>query len=337
MSRVPPAALAPRLAVIGAPGRGLVPAMRAIAASASRRRRRPRRRRSAPGASAGRQRRADQAGRRARLHPERPVRAVLPRPAEGLLRGRRASTSSSRTRSTRTSSRSSARARSTSASATGPSVIPAVSQGIPIEYVATIYGKFPNIVFAKASSGHQDRGRPQGQEDRHPGQVRLELGHAPGAARLGRPDDRRRPDRRVPRLRPGRRGRSTGAVDAATGFANNEPVQLELHGTRRRRSTSTTSRRCPGPGLIAGDQDARDQARRDRGVRRGDAPARCRDHRRPEGRPRRGDQGRPGARDGARRPRPRSSPRRSNWAGPLQVDHALGAIDRDGWTARSRS
>ena len=35
----------------------------------------------------------------------------------------------------------------------GTSVIPAVSQGIPIQYVATIYGKFPNIVFAKASSG----------------------------------------------------------------------------------------------------------------------------------------------------------------------------------------
>ena len=35
----------------------------------------------------------------------------------------------------------------------GTSVIPAVSQGIPIKYVATIYGKFPSIVFAKASSG----------------------------------------------------------------------------------------------------------------------------------------------------------------------------------------
>src|SRR5574337_307829 len=35
----------------------------------------------------------------------------------------------------------------------GTSVIPAASQGIPIRYVATIYGTFPNIVFAKASSG----------------------------------------------------------------------------------------------------------------------------------------------------------------------------------------
>ena len=40
-----------------------------------------------------------------------------------------------------------------------------------------------------------------------------------------------------------------GAVDAATGFANNEPIQLELHGEKAGRpARSTTSRRCPGPG-----------------------------------------------------------------------------------------
>ena len=35
----------------------------------------------------------------------------------------------------------------------GTSVIPAASNKIPVEYVATIYGKFPSIVFAKLSSG----------------------------------------------------------------------------------------------------------------------------------------------------------------------------------------
>ena len=35
----------------------------------------------------------------------------------------------------------------------GTSVIPAVSQGVPIRYIATIYGRFPSIVFVKASSG----------------------------------------------------------------------------------------------------------------------------------------------------------------------------------------
>ena len=35
----------------------------------------------------------------------------------------------------------------------GTSVIPAVSQGIPVRYIATVYGQFPSIVFGKASSG----------------------------------------------------------------------------------------------------------------------------------------------------------------------------------------
>ena len=101
----------------------------------------------------------------------------------GYYARRRASTSRSRTRSTPTSSRSSAQGPSTSASADGTSVIPAVSQGIPIRYVATIYGQFPSIVFAKATSGIKTRGRPEGQEARDPGQVRLVVDHAPGAAR----------------------------------------------------------------------------------------------------------------------------------------------------------
>ncbi len=67
--------------------------------------------------------------------------------------------------------------------ADGTSVIPARSQGIPIAYIATIYGTFPSIVFAKALVRHQDGGGSRGQEDRHPRQVRLVLDHAPGTAR----------------------------------------------------------------------------------------------------------------------------------------------------------
>ncbi|HEY5628820.1 MAG TPA: ABC transporter substrate-binding protein, partial [Candidatus Limnocylindrales bacterium] len=37
--------------------------------------------------------------------------------------------------------------------ADGTSVIPAVSQGIPIVYTATLLGTFPDVVIAKASSG----------------------------------------------------------------------------------------------------------------------------------------------------------------------------------------
>ena len=109
------------------------------AAAAGRRRRRP-----APStrpASAGLEPTA--ADRRPRLHPERPVRAVLPRRAGRLLRGGRPRRRRSRTRSIRTSSRSSAQGAIDVGIADGTSVIPAVSQGIPIRYIATIYGKFP--------------------------------------------------------------------------------------------------------------------------------------------------------------------------------------------------
>ena len=37
----------------------------------------------------------------------------------------------------------------------GTSVIPAVSQGIPIRYLATVYGQFPSIVFGKAGSARR--------------------------------------------------------------------------------------------------------------------------------------------------------------------------------------
>ncbi len=101
--------------------------------------------------------------------------------------------------------------------------------------------------------GDRDRGRPQGQEARHPGPLRLVLDHAPGAARVGRPDARR-PRRssstptsaRAPRSQP-------GAVDAATGFANNEPVQLELTGEEVTVLRVDDITPLPGPGLIAGD------------------------------------------------------------------------------------
>ena len=37
--------------------------------------------------------------------------------------------------------------------ADGTSMIPAVSQGIPVQYIATVYRAFPSIVFAKTESG----------------------------------------------------------------------------------------------------------------------------------------------------------------------------------------
>ena len=46
----------------------------------------------------------------------------------------------------------------------GTSVIPAVSQGIPVRYIATLYGKFPSIVFAKSSTGITDAADLKGRQ-----------------------------------------------------------------------------------------------------------------------------------------------------------------------------
>ena len=53
-----------------------------------------------------------------------------------------------------------------------------------------------------------------------------------------------------------------GAVDAATGFANNEPVQLELAGTPTTVLHVDDITPLPGPGADRRHGDARDQARR---------------------------------------------------------------------------
>ena len=134
--------------------------------------------------------------------------------------------------------------------ADGTSVIPAASQGIPIRYVATIYGTYPSIVFAKASSGIATAADLRGKKLGIPGkygsswimlQALLDSVHLT-------PDDLTvvvYPDF----------GQGVavqhGAVDAATGFANNEPVQLELTGTRAVVLHVDDVIALPGPGLIA--------------------------------------------------------------------------------------
>jgi NitT/TauT family transport system substrate-binding protein len=135
--------------------------------------------------------------------------------------------------------------------ADGTSVIPAVSQGIPVQYVATIYRDFPSIVFAKASSGIAAAGDLKGHTIGIPGrygsswimlQALLESagltvddvkvveypGYGQGAAV------------------------QQGAVDAATGFSNNEPLQLELAGIRVNVIHVDAVVALPGPGLISG-------------------------------------------------------------------------------------
>lgn len=135
--------------------------------------------------------------------------------------------------------------------ADGTSVIPAVSQGIPIKYVATIYGRFPSVVFAKASSGIADakdlKGRKLGIPGRY-GSSWIMLQALLGSADLT-PDDVEivlYPDF-------GQGAALTqGAVDAATGFTNNEPVQLQLTGVEVNVLRVDSIVPLPGNGLISG-------------------------------------------------------------------------------------
>lgn len=135
--------------------------------------------------------------------------------------------------------------------ADGTSVIPAVSQGIPIKYVTTIYAEFPNIVYAKKSSGITRAADLRGKKLGTPGKygsswIMLQALLGSAGLKTSDVDIRLYPDF----------GQGTalaqGAVDAATGFLNNEPVQLELSGTPVTVLRVDAAVPLPGNGLIAG-------------------------------------------------------------------------------------
>jgi NitT/TauT family transport system substrate-binding protein len=133
----------------------------------------------------------------------------------------------------------------------GTSVIPAVSQGIPIRYIATIYGQFPNVVFAKASSGIRTAADLRGKRVGTPGRygsswIMLEALLASAGLTTNDIEVVEYPDFTQ------RAAVAQGAVDAATGFANNEPVQLVLDGVAVYELHIDAITPLPGPGLIAG-------------------------------------------------------------------------------------
>ncbi len=134
--------------------------------------------------------------------------------------------------------------------ADGTDVIPAVSQGIPIQYITTVYGKFPSVVFAKASAGIKTAGDLKGKKLGIPGRYGsswVMLQALLASAGLT-PDDLtivEYPDF-------GQRAAvAAGAVDAATGFANNEPVLLGLAGEPVTVLRIDDITPLPGPGLIS--------------------------------------------------------------------------------------
>ena len=214
----------------------------------------------------------------------------------------------------------------------GTSVIPAVSQGIPIRYIATIYGRFPNIVFAKASSGITDAADLAGRKVGTPGRYGsgwIMLQALLGSAGLTPADVEivEYPDFTQ------RAAVQQGAVDAATGFANNEPVQLELDGDKAVVLRIDDITPLPGPGLVAGVSTLDTKAAAISGFI--EATLRAMDEITTD--PTLGLEAAivavpelASARDAQLAVLEATI---ESWSGPVQESGGLGAIDRDGWTA----
>jgi len=213
----------------------------------------------------------------------------------------------------------------------GTSVIPAASNAIPIQYVATVYGKFPNIVFAKASSGITVAADLKGKKIGVPGRYGsgwIMLQALLASANLTTDDVQivEYPDFTQ------EAAVEQGAVDAATGFTNNEPVLLELHGTKASVLTIDAITPLPGPGLIA--SKATLDAKRD--AIASFVAATLQAMVEIKANPTVGL-------DAAIKAVPELATTRdtqaailaatiATWSGPVQDAHGLGAIDRDGWT-----
>jgi NitT/TauT family transport system substrate-binding protein len=135
--------------------------------------------------------------------------------------------------------------------ADGTSLVPAVSQGIPVRYLATIYADFPSVVFAKPEAGITTAADLAGKKLGIPFKagsswVMLQallssVGLTPADLTISE----------FPTF--GQRiAVEEGVVDAATGFVNNEPVQLARSGIAPVVLTVDQVVPLPGPGLISG-------------------------------------------------------------------------------------
>ena len=133
----------------------------------------------------------------------------------------------------------------------GTSVIPAASQGIPLKYVATIYGQFPSVVIAKTTSGIAAAADLKGRKLGIPGKY----GSSWVMLQALLASEGLTPDDLTITLYPdyGQAvALSQGQVDAATGFANNEPVQLKLQKIDTTVLHVDQITPLPGPGLVVG-------------------------------------------------------------------------------------
>ncbi len=219
--------------------------------------------------------------------------------------------------------------------ADGTDVIPAVSQAIPVRYLATLYGQYPSIVFAKASSGIKTAADLKGKKIGIPGKYGsswIMLEALLGSAGLTPAD--------VQIIEYPLFGQGVavqqGAVDAATGFANNEPVQLELNGTKTVVLHVDQVIALPGPGLIAGTGVTADGSPK-RAAVAAFVRATIRAMSEIAADPAKGlDASITAVPElGAKRPTQSAILAATivTWAGPVQQANGFGALDRTGWTA----
>lgn len=133
----------------------------------------------------------------------------------------------------------------------GTSVIPAVSQGIPVVYAATVFARDPNVVFALVDAGIQTVADLEGRSIGIPGRYGSSwvMLQALLASEGLTPED-------VEIVTYPDFGQAVavaeGQVDAATGFINNEPVQLTLEGMAVDVLSAAGGASLPGPGLVVG-------------------------------------------------------------------------------------
>ncbi len=219
--------------------------------------------------------------------------------------------------------------------ADGTDVIPAVSQAIPVRYLATLYGQYPSIVFAKASSGIKAAADLKGKKIGIPGKYGsswIMLQALLGSAGLTPADVQ---VMEYPDFGQGVAVQQ-GAVDAATGFANNEPVQLELNGTKTVVLHVDQIIALPGPGLIAGTGAIADGSPK-RAAVAAFVRATIRAMTEIAADPAKGLDASIAAVPELGSNRPTQSAilaaTIATWAGPVQQANGIGAFDRAGWTA----
>ena len=134
--------------------------------------------------------------------------------------------------------------------ADGTSMIPAVSQGIPVRYLATIYGVLPNVVIARTDAGITSPADLAGKRVGTPGQygsgyltllgILSEASLEIGDVSLDLYPDYGQTQALI-----------SGTADATTGYANNDLVQAKAAGVEVEVFYASATAPFAGPGLIS--------------------------------------------------------------------------------------